>query len=148
MKKRIVILMSAFILTITSSYASKNEGIVPESVVSAFSHNFYQARDAKWEKRDNYYKVTFNQAGGTLFAFYSEDNDFMGVANYMYTDRLPPSLISDLKKNYGDYWITDLFKYSTNEGIGYFITVENGDQKIMLRSDGRQKWQSYKKIKK
>jgi hypothetical protein len=147
MKKRCIILMAAILFTITTTYANTRDGGVPESVVAEFSHTFYQARNAKWEKIDNYYEVTFNQFGTTLFAFYSEDSDFMGIAGYILSDKLPVSLISDLKTKYGNYWITDLFRYNVNETAGYCVTLENGDQKIMLKSDEGQKWYIYKAFK-
>jgi hypothetical protein len=147
MKKRFIILMAAFLFTITATYANKNDGGVPESVVTEFSHSFDHARNAKWEKIDNYYEVTFSQFGMTLFAFYSEDSDFMGIASYILSDKLPVSLISDLKTKYGNFWITDLFRYSINEKAGYCVTLENGDQKIMLKSDEGQKWYIYKAFK-
>ncbi len=143
MKKRFIILMAAFLFTITATYANTNDGGVPEAVVSEFSHSFYQARNAKWEKIDNYYEVTFSQFGTILFAFYSEDSDFMGMGSYILSDNLPVSLISDLKTKYSNYWISDLFRYSNNEKTGYCVTLENGDRKIMLKSDEGQKWYLY-----
>jgi hypothetical protein len=148
MKKRFAILTAACMIMATSSYALKTVNPVPQSVMSEFSHHFYQAQNVKWEKIDNYYEVTFNQSGRTLFAFYSEDKDFMGIANYVNPTSLPVSLLSDVKKNYGNYWISDLFKYSVNEEAGYFITIENADQTIMLKSDMSQKWHLYKVTKK
>ena len=147
MKKRLVILMTAILFSITASYAKSNDGGVPEAVASEFSHSFYHASNAKWEKVDNYYEVTFSQFGTTLFAFYSEDSDFMGIASYILSDKLPVSLISDLKTKYGNYWISDLFRYSINEKAGYCVTLENGDQKLMLKSDEGQKWYVYKAFK-
>ena len=139
--------MAAFFLTITATYANKNDGNVPQSVISEFSHNFYLARNVKWEKIDNYYEVIFSQSGRTWFAFYSEDSDLMGIASYILSDSLPVSLGSDLKTSYSNYWISDLFKYSIKDGPGYFVTLENADQKIMLKSDDGQRWHLYKTIK-
>jgi hypothetical protein len=86
---------------------------------------------------------------GALFAFYTEDADFMGIANNMLSDRLPASLRSKIKKNYPGYWITDLFKFHIeNDQQGYFIALENADKKTMLKSDGYQQWRLYKTIKK
>jgi hypothetical protein len=83
-----------------------------------------------------------------LFAFYSEDADFMGIANYILSNKLPEALSSELKTKYGNYWVSDLFRYLVNDQPGYCVTLENGDQKIMLKSDGGQKWNLYKSIEK
>jgi hypothetical protein len=148
MKKRILILMSFFILGLTASYAKSNDDKVPVSVTSEFSRNFSLASNVQWEKIGSYYKVSFNQSEMTLFAFYTEDADFMGIANIMLSDKLPVSLQSQIKKNYEGYWITDLFKFSITDNPGYFIALENADQKIMLKSDSYQNWYLYKTIKK
>jgi hypothetical protein len=148
MKKKFVILMAACLLTIASTFANTSGGVVPQSIMSDFSSHFYQARNVKWEKMDSYYEVTFNQFGTTLFAFYSEDADFMGIANYILSNKLPEALSSELKTKYGNYWVSDLFRYLVNDQPGYCVTLENGDQKIMLKSDGGQKWNLYKSIEK
>lgn len=148
MKKRFVIIMAACLLTVASSYARVSDGRIPQSIVSDFSNHFYQASNVKWEKMDSYYEVTFSQFGTTLFAFYSEDADFMGIANYMLSNKLPETLSTELKTKYNKYWISDLFRYLVNDQPGYCVTIENGDQKIMLKSEGGQSWQLYKSLKK
>lgn len=148
MKKRFVILMAVCLLTITSSFAGPAEGSIPPSVVSDFSSHFYQARNVKWEKIDGYYEVSFSQFGTTLFAFYSEDADFMGIGNYILSNKLPEALSSELKTKFSNYWISDLFRYLVNDQPGYCVTLENGDHRIILKSEGSQGWSLYKSVKK
>jgi hypothetical protein len=147
MKKIILTLMTAFVLTITVGYAANKDGNVPQYVESAFNSNFNFAKNVQWQKMDNYYEVIFNQHGRILFAFYSEDADLMGIANYILSDRLPVSLKSDLKTKYSNYWISDLFTYSINDKHGYVITLENADQKIMLKSDNGKTWHLYRSVR-
>lgn len=144
MKKIILTLMTAFFLTISASYAANKEGNVPQYVESAFNSNFNFAKNVQWQKMDNYYEVIFNQHGRTLFAFYSEDADLMGIANYILSDRLPVSLKADLNTKYSNYWISDLFTYSINDKPGYVVTLENADQKIMLKSNNGKTWHLYR----
>jgi hypothetical protein len=146
MKKRIAILIAAFIFTFTASYAKSSDTKVPESITSEFNSDFSQARNVQWEKIADYFKVSFNQNGVVLFAFYTEDADFMGIANNMLSNKLPASLQSEIKKNYKDYWVVDLFKYSIKDKPGYFIALENANQVIMLKSERNQNWYLYKTI--
>ena len=148
MKRKFVILMTAFLLSMASTFAKTSDGGVPSSIVSDFSSHFYHAQNVKWDKIDSYYEVTFNQFGTTLFAFYTEDADFMGIGNYILSNKLPESLSAELKTKYSRYWVSDLFRYLVNDQPGYCITIENGDQKIMLKSEGGQSWNLYKSIKK
>ncbi|MGZ8517547.1 MAG: hypothetical protein ACXWWD_09360 [Chitinophagaceae bacterium] len=60
---------------------------------------------------------------------------------------LPISLQTNLKNNYSKYWISDLFEISNNEGTSYYITLENADSKIVLKSDSN-KWNTFKKMAK
>jgi hypothetical protein len=148
MKKRFIISMVACILSSSFTFADTRGGDIPQTIASDFSSHFYRAQNVKWEKMDSYYEVTFSQFGTTLFAFYSENADFMGIANYIPTTNLPESLSLELKTKYNNYWVSDLFRYLVNDQPGYCITIENGNQKIMLKSDGNQKWNLYKSVKK
>lgn len=53
------------------------------------------------------------------------------------SSQLPPALVADIKLDYSDYWITQL----SEEGIGkYFLTLENSDQIVHLRSVDEVSW--------
>jgi hypothetical protein len=58
---------------------------------------------------------------------------------------LPLSLQTNLKKEYGNYWISDLFELSNSEGTSYYITLENADTKVVLKSGGNENWNTYRK---
>ena len=55
---------------------------------------------------------------------------------------------ADLKKNYQSYWISNLFEAATSEGTTYYITIEDADHSIVLKSDNARDWDQYKKVKK
>jgi hypothetical protein len=148
MKKRIILLSLSFLLIFSSSYAKNDHGKIPEAVTAQFSQDFSIAGNVKWEKIGFYYKASFVRQGIILFAFYTEDADYMGAANYILSNQLPASLASSIKKNYDGYWITDLFTYSNKDKSGYVVTLENADQEIMLKTDGNQHWYLYKSVKK
>jgi hypothetical protein len=148
MKKRIILLSLSLILLFTTTYAKNDNGKIPEAVTARFSRDFSVVGNVQWEKIDFYYKASFIRQGTTLFAFYTEDADYMGAANYILSNRLPVSLKSSIKKNYAGYWITDLFTYSNKDNTGYFITLENADQEIMLKTDNNLHWHLYKSVRK
>jgi hypothetical protein len=147
MKKQIALLMTACILTLSVSFANGNDEI-PSGINANFTRHFGEAKNVNWEKIDSYYKASFDLNGTELFAFYTQDADFIGIAHYLTSDRLPLMLQADLKMNYKGYWITDLFEYSVNQEPGYSVTLENADQKITLKSDNLSNWDFYKNIKK
>jgi len=148
MKKKITMLMTAFILTCSISFANGISDEIPASVSSNFTRHFAHAKNVSWEKMDNYYKASFELNSTVLFAFYGNDKHFVGIAHNLTSDKLPLMLQADLKMNYPGYWITDLVEYSVNHMPGYSVTLENADQKITLKSDNLSRWDMSVKIRK
>jgi len=62
------------------------------------------------------------------------------VVHNILSDRLPSRLLTSIKKDYKDYWITNLYKTSSNGKTSYCITVENADQKIVMNAAGSSNW--------
>ncbi len=62
------------------------------------------------------------------------------VVRNISSTQLPVRLLTSIKKNYKDYWITDLYKEVTNGKIAYHITLENADQKIRLNTAHSANW--------
>jgi hypothetical protein len=148
MKKKILTLLASLILIISASYANIADRHIPASVTSAFTANFSYASNVSWELFNNYYKASFVEHGTTLYAFYTPEGEFMGLATYMSPDGLPVSLKSAIKENYPGYWITDLFHYNMDSSSGFFITLENADHKIMLKAEQNKAWNFYSEVKK
>ena len=53
----------------------------------------------------------------------------------------------NLRRNYSDYWVSDLFECDAEGNTSYFITIENSDSKVTLRSNGGD-WEAYAKATK
>jgi len=148
MKKKILLCLASLILIFSASYAKGNNKPIPVNVSSVFSSDFTNAKNISWVEIDGYYKVTFSELGANLHAFYTADGEFMGLASYLRSDRLPVSLQETIKEKYNGYWITDLFQFNINNTTGYFITLENADRKIMLRAEENKGWSFYGEVKK
>ncbi len=54
--------------------------------------------------------------------------------------QLPSRLLTPIKKNYSNYWITDLHKQVTNGKLAYYITLESADQKVRLVASPSSGW--------
>jgi hypothetical protein len=148
MKKMILTLVTSLILIFSAAYAEGNNNPVPAKVSSMFSSDFSYANNVHWEVMDRYYKVSFIDHGSALNAFYTMDGEFMGMAAYMLSDRLPVALQSVIKEKYSGYWIADLFHFNIDNTPGYFITLENADRKIMLKAEENKSWSFYSEVKK
>jgi hypothetical protein len=146
MKK--IIMMAAMVLTIGTTYAFSGEEAINKQALSAFKTEFAGAIDAAWSVGSGYYRVSFTLNDQKLFAFYSTEGEFMAVSRYISSLQLPLNLQSSLKKFYNNYWVTDLFELSSNNGTGYYVTLENADSKIVLKSADGSDWSVYQKCKK
>lgn len=144
MKK--MILTMAIAVSSLVSFASGPEEVNP-AVLKAFKNEFVTAKNVEWQAAENYYRAAFLFNDKYVFAFYSPDGDLLGITRYISPVDLPVNLQVNLKKEYEGYWISDLFELSKNDATNYFITVENADVKLTLKSvSGR--WEVYKSEKK
>jgi len=150
--------MKQFILSIAtmlmmgvsiSAFAGKNDdGVVNAQAVKSFKKDFNGASNIMWEQRDSYTKATFSLHGQVLFAYYNNNGDLQAVVRNITSDQLPINLLASLKKEYDGYWISDLFEIVSDDQTSYYVTLENSDKKIVLKSQGVEFWNEFKKEKK
>ncbi len=148
MKKKILILTTSLVLMLSASYAKSTSRPIPKYVSTVFANDFSAARDIRWESYNGYYKASFDDMGKTVYAFYTADADFMGIATHLSADKLPVALRSMLSEKYEDYWITDLYQITISTTPGFLITIENADRKIMLKAEAGECWSLYSEVKK
>src|SRR5258708_38030791 len=146
MKKIMMVL--AMVFTLSTTFAFTGEEAVNKQALNAFKTEFDGATDAAWTVGNNYYKVAFTMNEQKLFAFYSTEGEFMAVTRYISSFQMLLRLQSSLKKSYSCYWISDLFEMANNDGTAYYITIENADTKIVLKSTDGSDWSVFEKSKK
>jgi hypothetical protein len=144
--KKIIVSLALLILVFTGSTFAGNG--VPSMVSGVFNEKFANAKDVKWETGKDFYKAAFEMRGRTLFVYFADNGDIMGIAGNLSPVRLPETLRSEIRKSYSNYWITDLFKYRNADEDGFVITLEGADKVIILKASGDQGWQVYKTISK
>jgi len=146
MKKIMMILVMA--LTVSTAFAFTGEDAVNKQALEAFKSEFTGATDVNWTVGSNYYKVAFTMSGQKLFAFYNSQGDFIAATRYISSLQLPLNLQTELKNSYSNYWVSDLFEVAGNDDTTYYITMENADTKIVLKSNDGKEWSLYHKNKK
>jgi hypothetical protein len=130
-----------------SSLAAFAGETVNQKVLDAFNNEFNTATEVQWSIGNDYYKATFNYNGKYVFAYYDQEGQLMGLARNLSPVDLPIALQANLKKSYEGYWVSDLFEAVKSDDTNYYVTLENADCKITLRSEGNG-WSVYNKIKK
>jgi hypothetical protein len=130
----------------TLSAFAREEKVAPK-VLDAFKNEFNTAKEVEWTVGTTYYMATFNYNDKYVFAYYNADGVLLGLTRYISSADLPMVLQNNLKKEYSDYWISDLFEVAKNGVTLYYVTLESADKKIVLQSSGNQ-WDEYRKVRK
>jgi hypothetical protein len=147
MKNKILIGVFVFITGISSAFANDKEE-VNARIVKSFQKEFAGAQDVQWVTTKEFVKATFTLNEQVVYAYYSAEGNLLGVTRNIISGQLPINLLTDLKKNYNNYWITDLFEMATNNENTYYITLEDSDHKLVLKSNGTNGWEVFKKERK
>jgi hypothetical protein len=141
------IMMMLVLLTLTAGFAFGGERI-NKAALSAFRSEFAGATDVTWTASRDYYEVRFTFNDQKLFAFYNNEGEFMAVTHFISSIQLPHHLKKSLKRSLGSYWISDLFEIGNDDTTSYYITLENANRKIVLRSTDGSNWSFYAKTDK
>ena len=147
MRKSILTIAFTMIIGVLGAFAGNSEG-VSKKVENSFQKEFSDAKNISWEISKNYYKVTFTHIDQVINVYYNEDGSKLATIRNIKTSQLPLKMQDGIRRHYKNYWVTDLFEFSSTNGSGYFITFENADEKMVLRSVDSGSWEVYSKEEK
>ena len=139
--------MTLAIAVSTLSAFAGEEAVAPK-VLDAFKNEFNTAREVEWTVGNEYYMATFTYNDKHVFAYYNTEGELLGLTRYISQDLLPMKLQNSLKRNYGNYWVSDLFEVAKDGETSYYVTLENADTKIVLKALAGSEWNAYKKVRK
>ncbi len=141
MKK--IILSIAILLALTGTSFAKPTSKINERVFASFKNDFYQASEVKWDVTSSYIMATFQLDKDIMYAYYDFQGNLIGVVHNILTSSLPVQLQKDIKKHYANYWVSDLFKVTNDDGVYYYIQLKNADETIVLTTEGTNGWHRY-----
>jgi len=142
------LMIAVALLVSLGAFAGKEKEKVNEKVLNAFNTEFTNVHEVEWTASADYFKASFALNGQRVSAVFNTDGELMGMTRNIPSSQLPVTLQSSLKRNYGSFWISNLFEVSNSNGTHYYITLENGDNKVILKSSGNSDWAPYKKDRK
>ena len=145
--KKILMAVAVF-LTITTGTAFANTTEVNPKVIKAFNTAFVSVDDVTWTTGSDFYKASFTYNSKYVYAYYSLDGKFLGLTRLMATSELPLNLQTSFKKNFADMWVTDLFEVANADGTAYYLTVEDAENVMIVKSSGGSDWTTFQKSKK
>jgi hypothetical protein len=147
MKTRITTLFAALMLISIITFA--NDSTKPsEKLQKAFSREFAEASDVKWEKVADYYKASFIEDGQYFVAYFDAFNQLESISRSITTSMLPLTLQKDIKNKISESsWVADCVELSGKNGTQYYAVLENADEKIIYQAD-EFGWSVYKRTDK
>jgi hypothetical protein len=128
--------------------AIANANGVTRLVSTSFKQDFKNAQVLSSEVHNKFTKLTFRANDMILSAFYGDNGKLIAVVRNILSSQLPTDLMLDLKKNYSDFWITELFELNSDGQTGYYVALENADTKLILRSNSDNTWEVYQQTDK
>jgi hypothetical protein len=163
MKKTIFLL--AFLITVASTLTFANgtgktiakttgtsAGNIADNIATqvniSFKQDFKNAELISSEVSSHFTKLTFRMNDMILLAFYADNGKLLAIVHNIPSSQLPINLMRDLKKDYAGYWITELFELNGKGQNAYYISLENADHKVVLRSNEDNDWEIYQHTEK
>ena len=146
--KKMILSLATIITMGFSAFATGNDNGVTREARDAFRKDFATARNIKWDQANHFLRATFSFNDQILTAYYNSDGNLQAVVRNITSDQLPISLVRGLREDYKDFWISDLFEVSSDGTTTYYVTLENSDKKVVLRSDDLASWSVYSKARK
>ena len=148
MKKRIAMLGTLFVLLCSATFANATNDNINQKVLAAFTAQFTSAKEVSWNRTEKYIKATFTINDQSMFAYFYESGELIGISRNIAVSQLPINLGTSLKDYKATGWVSELFEFAGDGETNYFATIESGREKVMIKSLGDNSWTVYKKIKK
>lgn len=147
MKKSILTIGAMLVIALSSAFANTNDEGVSQKARTSFTSNFNTAGNVQWQQEKNFAKATFTMSNQVMNAYYNEDGELMAITRNILSNQLPINLMANIKNNYSNHWISDLFEIAADNTTSYYVTLENADETIVLKSTDFNTWSVYKKTK-
>jgi len=141
MKK--IILSTVILLALFSSAFAAGPDNITDRASASFHRDFHKAAQIRSEVINQHVRVTFSQDNETKYAYYDFQGNLVGVVQHILTSSLPEDLQEYIGKHYSNYWVTELFQVSTDDGVYYYLQLTNADENIVLSTEGSNGWHLY-----
>jgi len=141
MKKTILSIVIG--LALFSTAFAKAPEKATDRAIASFMKEFHKASDVIWSANSNYIMAAFELDHQTQYAYYDYQGNLVGVVHHILTSSLPADLSGDIRKHYSNYWVSELFQVSSDQGDAYYIQLKNADETIVLTTEGTGSWHLY-----
>ena len=108
---------------------------VNPSVLKSFEKTFTSASEVYWVSNNEIAIAEFKFNNQHMTAYYSCGGNLLGIKKNILSTQLPVLLGASLKEQFSNYWISDLMEYGSQGETTYFVTLEDANSRITLKSN-------------
>lgn len=149
MKKLILLVSAALVLSANVLFASPYETTVNNKINSNFHESFNGATDVKWYTDDNKtFTAKFTMSNTKVTAFFKEDGTLLATSRYLQAEQLPLKVLSKLNKKYSNTSVYCVVEYAASDNVVYFVTLEGTDTWTVIKTDADANMSVYSRLKK
>ncbi|MEZ2441902.1 hypothetical protein QFZ51_000952 [Chitinophaga sp. W3I9] len=149
MKKLILLVSAALLLSANVLLASPYETTVNKRINSTFNESFNGATDVKWYTDDNRtFTAKFTMSNTKVTAFFKEDGTLLATSRYLQAEQLPLKVLSKLNKKYSNTSVYCVVEYASSDNVVYFVTLEGTDTWTVVKTDADANMKVYSRLKK
>ena len=143
--KKNLILSTCMMAFAFSAFAHAN---VDDKVLKSFKETFPKAEQVKWEEFSDNYVVNFVVLGVRERISYDRDGNFINATRYYTEENLPINILFKVRKKYTNQTIFGVTEVETENGVEYYIKLEDSANWTTVKSDSGGNLQVIEKYKK
>ena len=141
------IILAAFVLSF-SFCAFAIDPTVNEKVLNAFNKTFKNVQDVSWSETENSYQANFKQNQMISRVIYDKEGNIVQTFRYYYEQQLPIMVLAKVKARFSDKKIYGVTEVASEEGLYYYITLEDDKKWVEVKADNYGSLTIEKKFKK
>ena len=146
MKK--IILSAVVMMIVVTSFSSTPPDDVNIKVLEAFNKTFTNTEDLKWYENSSSYEARFNSDGIKAIVWYDKNGELLRMHRYYTEYKLPPFLLSTLRKKMPDQKIYGVTEITSKTGVEFYITMQDEKNWIQVKADASGDFEVIEKFKK
>ena len=131
---KLILIILSFLTASFTVHAEEVSTVTP-TVLKSFEKTFTSASEVYWVSNNEIAIADFKFNNQYMTAYYSIGGELLGIKKNLLSTQLPVLLGASLKEQYSDYWISDLMEYGNQGETTYYVTLENANTRIILKSN-------------
>ena len=133
MKKLLISALFSFAVY-SFSFANTTEKSFSFKGAESFAKMFANAKDVNVKTVGEYTEVKFSWNDEKIQAFYNTDGELVVTSRNIKLNQIPLPALKTISEKYTDYTTTEVIEFDhAEEGLSYYVGMENADKKIILK---------------